>query len=81
MSVVSIFFESAIRQAGSEKRWASRAEIVSDDLPILHAIEVQPLPILRRKENLACVRIFYFGSGRKTDDEDVTAIWRERTGN
>jgi len=36
--------------------------------------------ILRRKENFACVQIFYFGSTRKTGDVDVTAIWRERTG-
>jgi hypothetical protein len=36
---------------------------------------------LRRKENFACVRIFYWGSGRKTDDLDVTGIRRERTGN
>ncbi len=33
------------------------------------------------KENLACVRIFYFGSRWKPSDVDVTAIWRERTGN
>src|SRR5438094_8219965 len=30
--------------------------------------------ILRRKENFACVRIFYCGSRRKTSDVDVTAI-------
>ena len=36
---------------------------------------------LRRKENFACVRIFYRGSRRKTDDLDVTGIRRERTCN
>ena len=36
---------------------------------------------LRCKENLACVRIFYFGSRWKPSDVDITAIWRERTGN
>ena len=36
---------------------------------------------LRCKENFACVRIFYFASRWKTGDVDVTAIWRERTGN
>jgi hypothetical protein len=34
---------------------------------------------LRRKENFPCVRVFYLGSGRKTGDVDVAAIWRERT--
>src|SRR6266446_2705910 len=37
--------------------------------------------ILWRKENFACERIFYCGSRRKTGHFDVTAIWRERTGN
>jgi hypothetical protein len=37
--------------------------------------------ILRREENFACVRIFYCGSRRKTGHVDVTAIWREGTGN
>ncbi len=37
--------------------------------------------ILRRQENFACVRIFYCGPRRKTGHIDVTAIWRERTGN
>ena len=36
---------------------------------------------LRRKENFACVRIFYWGSRRKTEDLDVTGIRRERTRN
>jgi hypothetical protein len=36
---------------------------------------------LRRKENFACVRIFYCGSRRTTGHVDVTAIRRERTGN
>jgi hypothetical protein len=35
----------------------------------------------RRQENFACERIFYCGSRRKTGHFDVTAIWRERTGN
>jgi hypothetical protein len=35
----------------------------------------------RRKENFACVRIFYWRSWRKTEDLDVTGIGRERTGN
>jgi hypothetical protein len=39
------------------------------------------LGALRREENLTCVRIFNFGSGRKTADIDVTAVLRERTGN
>ena len=30
--------------------------------------------VLRGKENFACVRIFYLGSGRKTSDIDVTFI-------
>ena len=47
---------------------ASSAEIVSDDS-------------LRRKEILACVRILYLASMRKTADIDVTAVWRERTSN
>jgi hypothetical protein len=37
--------------------------------------------ILRRQENFACVRIFYRGCRRETGHVDVTAIWRERTGN
>ena len=37
--------------------------------------------ILWRKENFACVRIFHWGSRRKTEDLDVTGIRRERTGN
>ena len=36
---------------------------------------------LRRQENFACVRIFYWGPRRKTGHIDVTAIWRERAGN
>ena len=36
---------------------------------------------LRRKENFACVRIFYRGSRRKTDDLNVTGIRREWTCN
>ena len=36
---------------------------------------------LRRKETLSRVGIFYFGSGRKTPDVNVTTVWRERTGN
>jgi hypothetical protein len=36
---------------------------------------------LRRKESLTCVRIFHFGSGRKTANIDVTAVRRERAGN
>ena len=32
------------------------------------------LGALRREENLTCVRIFNFGSGRKTADIDVTAV-------
>jgi hypothetical protein len=36
---------------------------------------------LRCKENFACVRIFYWGSRRKTDDLYITRFWRERTGN
>jgi hypothetical protein len=36
---------------------------------------------LWRKENLACVRIFYLGSRRKTKDLDVACIRRERTRN
>ena len=36
---------------------------------------------LRCKESLACVRISYFGSRRKTPDVDVTTVWRERAGN
>src|SRR5204863_6770938 len=36
---------------------------------------------LRRKETLSRVGIFYFGSGRKPPDVDVTTVWRERTGN
>ena len=34
---------------------------------------------LWRKENFACVRIFYRGSRRKTEHLDVTGIRRERT--
>jgi len=37
--------------------------------------------MLRRKENLICVRIFHFGSGRKTADIDITAVGREWTDN
>jgi hypothetical protein len=37
--------------------------------------------ILGSKENFACIRILYRGSRRKTGDVNVTAIWRERTGN
>jgi hypothetical protein len=37
--------------------------------------------ILRRKENLACIRVFYLGSAWKTGDVYVTAIWREGTRN
>jgi len=39
--------------------------------------EVQPVlrhQDLRRKENFACVRIFYCGSRRETGDVDVTVI-------
>src|ERR1700704_36283 len=36
---------------------------------------------LRRKETLSRVGIFYFGSGRKTPDVNVTTVWRKRTGN
>jgi hypothetical protein len=36
---------------------------------------------LWRKENFACVRIFYWASWRKTEDLDVTGIRRKRTGN
>ena len=36
---------------------------------------------LRRKENFACVRIFYWCSRRKTEDLDVARIGRERTRN
>src|SRR5258708_39924130 len=42
---------------------------------------VLPTEILRRQENFACVRIFYWGPRRKTGHIDVTGIWRERTGN
>ena len=56
-------------------------EIVSDDFPLLHAQGSITTEILRRQENFACVRIFYCGSRRKTGHVDVTAIWRERTGN
>ena len=45
------------------------------------SIQPRDLGALRRKENFACVRIFDFGSRRKTGDVDVTAIWRERTDN
>jgi hypothetical protein len=57
------------------------AEIVSDDFPVLHAQGSIGSQCLRRQENFACVRIFYCGSRRKTGHVDVTAIWRERTGN
>ena len=56
-------------------------EIVSDDLLLLHAQGVLTTEILRRQENLACVRIFYCGCRRETGHIDVTAIWRERTRN
>src|SRR5262249_6628608 len=36
--------------------------------------------VLRRKEGFARKRIFYFGSWQKTRDDNVTAVWRERTG-
>ncbi len=36
---------------------------------------------LRRKKNLTRVRIFHFGSGRKSADIDITGVGRERTGN
>jgi hypothetical protein len=36
---------------------------------------------LRRKENFACVRIFYWGTWRKTENLDVARIGRERTRN
>ena len=36
---------------------------------------------LRRKENFACVRIFYWGAWRKTENLDVARIGRERTRN
>jgi hypothetical protein len=36
---------------------------------------------LWRKENFACVRIFYCGSRRKTKDLDVARVRSERTGN
>src|SRR5262249_48709189 len=36
---------------------------------------------LRREEDLACVRIFYRASRRKTEDLDVTSIRCEGTGN
>jgi hypothetical protein len=36
---------------------------------------------LRREEGLACVRISYFRSRRKTSDVNVPTVWRERTGN
>ncbi len=45
------------------------------------SIQPRDLGALRRKENFACVRIFYCASRRKTGHVDVTAIWRERTGN
>jgi hypothetical protein len=35
----------------------------------------------RGKENLPRVRIFYWGSRRKTEDLDVACVWRERTRN
>ena len=49
------------------------AEIVGDYFPILHARRAVSAA-LRRKKNLACVRIFYFGSSRKTADIDVTGV-------
>jgi len=45
------------------------------------SIHPRDLGALGRKENLTCVRISYFGSGRKTADIDVTAVKRERTRN
>jgi hypothetical protein len=57
------------------------AEIISYDFPLLHAQGSITTEILRCQENFACVRIFYWGSRRKTGHVDVTAIWRERTGN
>ena len=36
---------------------------------------------LRREENFACIGIFYLRSRSETGDVNVTAIWRERTGN
>src|SRR5215470_11531110 len=57
------------------------ADNLSNDLSILHAQRSLITEILRRKENFACVRIFYFASTRKTGDIDVTTVLRERTGN
>src|SRR5882762_9510990 len=57
------------------------AEIVCDDSQYLTRRGVLTTEILRRKENFACVRIFYCGPRRTTGHVDVTAIWRERTGN
>jgi hypothetical protein len=37
--------------------------------------------ILRRHENFACIRIFYWRSRRKPSDIDITLIWREWTRN
>jgi hypothetical protein len=38
-------------------------------------------PRLRRKESFAGIRIFHWGSRRKTEDLNVTGIRRERTRN
>jgi hypothetical protein len=57
------------------------AEIIGDNFPVLPAQGVLTIEILRRKENFACVRIFYCGPWRTTGHVDVTAIWGERTGN
>jgi len=66
-----------------ENQWLRRAqaptsflEIVSDDLPVIHAQRSLRTENLGGKEDFARVWIFNFGSRWKTGDIDVTRIWR-----
>ena len=49
--------------------------------PVIDVFAPEVNTILWRKENFACVRIFHWGSRRKTDNLDEARIRRERTRN
>ena len=49
--------------------------------PVIDVFAPEVNTILWRKENFACVRIFYCCSRRKTEDLDVARIRCERTRN
>src|SRR6266480_2734760 len=91
-SVAQAYFGRAVcrcfRFSFPKKISPLRAESATRDKPCRHrarqfssGARSSDFSSLWRKESLACVRISYFGSGLKTSDIDVTAVWRERAGN